>query len=432
MSSSGLIRVVSLLIFTSITFLVPQMEGQIAITPSSVTFGNVLVGNSQTQAVSISNVGSSNVSVSQVNVNGTGYATSGVSLPYTLSPGQSMYVNVSFAPLTTGTDAGSVAVSASMSSGRGPKKSRYSGTVTSASAVLSGTGITTTGQLAASPTSLSFGNILPGSSQTLMETLTNTGNASVTISGTSVSSSAFTVGGLSLPVTLAAGQSLTFSVVFSPTASGSVSGTLAIFSNASDAQLNTALAGTGATVGQLTLTPTALNFGNVTDGSSAALSGTLTASGSSVTVSSATSTSTEFVVSGMSFPTTLSPGQSVPFTVTFLPQVSGTASASLSFAGNAGNSPMMALSGSGVAPVPHSVNLSWAASSTTGVVGYNVYRGSVSGGPYAQVSSNDAGLTYTDSGVSAGQTYYYVVTTVDSTGTESTYSNQAQVVVPSP
>ena len=397
------------------------MEGQIAITPSNVTFGNVLVGSSQTQAASITNVGSSNVSVSQVSVSGTGYAASGLSLPYTLSPGQSMYVNVTFAPPTTGTDGGSVAVSASMSSGRGPKKSRYSGTVTSASAALSGTGIAATGQIGASPTSLSFGSILPGSSQTLMETVTNTGNASVTISGASVSSSAFTMGGLSLPTTLAAGQSLTFSVVFVPTAAGPVSGTLAIFSNASDSQLNVGLAGTGATAGQLTLTPTALNFGNVTDGSSSALNGTLTASGSSVTVSSATSTSSEFVLSGIPFPTTLSPGQSMPFTVTFLPQVSGTTSASLSFASNAANSPVMALSGSGVVPVQHSVSLSWAASTTTGVVGYHVYRGTVSGGPYAQVSSNDTGLTYTDSGVSAGQTYYYVVTAVDSTGTESTY-----------
>jgi fibronectin type 3 domain-containing protein len=91
----------------------------------------------------------------------------------------------------------------------------------------------------------------------------------------------------------------------------------------------------------------------------------------------------------------------------------------------------MTVSGSGVAPVQHSVSLSWAAS-TSGVIVYNVYRGSVSGGPYARVSSNDTGLSYTDSAVSGGQTYYYVVTAVDSTGTESTYSNQVQAVVPSP
>src|SRR5437588_11970003 len=137
-----------------------------------------------------------------------------------------------------------------------------------------------------------------------------------------MSSGSFAVSGLSRPAILAAGQSLTFGVVFSPLVSGSASGTMAILSNASDSQLNIGLSGTAAPPGQLSVTPMALSFGNVTDGSSAVLSGTLTASGSSVTLSSVTSTSTEFVLSGISLPTTLAAGQSIPFTVTFLPQVS--------------------------------------------------------------------------------------------------------------
>jgi hypothetical protein len=406
------------------------MEAQISITPTSVAFGNVLVGNSQTQAVSITNAGTSSFSVSQVSVNGTGYGLGGLTLPYTLSPGQSVYANVTFTPPATGTDIGSVSASASALTVKGPKKWKASSTTIEATSVLSGAGIM--GQIAASPMSPSFGNILPGSLQTLTETLTNSGSASVMITGASLSTAAFTVSGLTLPTTLASGQSLTFSVAFSPTASGLVSGSLAILSNASDPQLNIALSGTGATAGQLTLTPTTMSFGNVTDNSSAGLSGTLTATGSSVTLSSATSTSTEFVLSGIAFPTTLVAGQSIPFNVTFLPQVSGTATASLLFVSNASSSPVTeSLSGSGVAPAQHSVSLSWAAS-TTGVTGYNVYRGGASGGPYAQVTSLDTGLTYTDSTVSAGQTYYYVVTSVDSTSTESTYSNQVQAVIPSP
>jgi hypothetical protein len=408
------------------------MNGQIAITPSSIAFGNVLVGNSQTKTLSITNTGSSNVNVSNVSVSGNGYAGSALNLPYTLSPGQTMNVNVTFAPPTTGTDGGSVYVTGYMQ-GSHYRRWRSRDTSASAKARLSGTGVgAAAGQIAASPTTLSFGSILPGQSQTLMNTLTNTGNASVTISGASLSSSAFTIGGLSLPSTLGAGQSVTFSVVFAPTTSGTISGTLTILSNASDAQLNVALAGTGAAAGQLTLTPTALNFGNVTDGSNAVLSGTLTASGSSVTVSSAASTSAEFVLGAISFPKTLSAGQSIPFTVTFLPQVSGTTTASLSFSSTAGSPPGMTLSGNGVAPVQHSASLSWMSSKTTGVVGYNVYRGTVSGGPYAQVGSLGSGLTYMDTGVSAGQTYYYVLTAVDSTGTESVFSNQAQAVVPAP
>ena len=413
--------------------LAPHTQAQIAITPSSVSFGNVLLGSSQVKTVSLSNVGSSNLSVSQVAASGTGYAVSGLALPYTLSPGQSVYVNLTFTPPTMGTDTGSVTASGSMPSPKGSKKWKSSSMITSASAMLSGSGITATGQIAASQANLSFGSILPGSSQTLMETLSNTGSASVTVSGVSMSNGSFTANGLTLPTTLAGGQSLTFGVVFSPTASGTISGTLAILSNASNSQLNIGLSGTGATAGQLAASPAALNFGSLTTGTSASLNGTLSASGSSVTISSATISSTEFAVSGITLPMTLSAGQSASYKVTFRPQVTGTASGTLAFASNAGNSSVMeSLSGSGVAPVQHSVTLSWSASSSAGIVGYNVYRSGVSGGPYAQVTSMDAGLTYTDTTVSAGQTYYYVVSAVDSTGAESVYSNQTQAVIPSP
>jgi hypothetical protein len=82
----------------------------------------------------------------------------------------------------------------------------------------------------------------------------------------------------------------------------------------------------------------------------------------------------------------------------------------------------------------HSVVLTWDASTSTDVVGYNVYRSSVSGGPYALLSASiPAGtLTYTDTTVQAGRTYYYVVTAVDSGGNESAYSNEASALVPSP
>src|SRR5262249_55883997 len=154
--------------------------------------------------------------------------------------------------------------------------------------------------------------------------------------------------------------------------------------------------------------PTALNFGNVTTGTSASLKGMLSASGSSVTISSATITSTEFVVSGITLPMTLSAGQSASYSVTFQPQMTGTASGTLAFESNAGNlSVTESLSGSGLAPMQHSATLSWVASTSTDIAGYNVYRSDVLGGSYAQVASLDAGLTYTDTAVSAGQTYYY-------------------------
>ena len=66
------------------------------------------------------------------------------------------------------------------------------------------------------------------------------------------------------------------------------------------------------------------------------------------------------------------------------------------------------------------------------MVGYNVYRAGISGGPYISVASASAVTSFVDGSVQAGQTYYYVVTAVDTSGTESAYSNQVQAVIPSP
>jgi hypothetical protein len=176
-----------------------------------------------------------------------------------------------------------------------------------------------------------------------------------------------------------------------------------------------------------------MNFGNVAVGNNKALGGTLTAGSSDITVSSAAWTGQGYSVSGITFPATVPAGKSVPFTVTFTPQATGNASGSVTFYSDATNSPdVEALSGVGTQAGQHSVALSWNAS-TSQVAGYNVYRGSTSGGPYTKINSGlDASTNYTDSSVQSGQTYYYVTTAVDSQGTESVYSNQAQAVIPSP
>lgn len=80
----------------------------------------------------------------------------------------------------------------------------------------------------------------------------------------------------------------------------------------------------------------------------------------------------------------------------------------------------------------HTVQLSWEASTSQNVVGYNVFRGASLGGPYSQINSVlDPNTSYVDSSVQAGQTYYYVTTAVNSDNTQSEYSNQAEAVIPS-
>jgi fibronectin type 3 domain-containing protein len=84
----------------------------------------------------------------------------------------------------------------------------------------------------------------------------------------------------------------------------------------------------------------------------------------------------------------------------------------------------------GTGAVAHSVSLSWAASTTPSVT-YNVYRATTSGGySSTPIASAVPGTTYTDTTVLAGQTYFYVTKAVNSSGTLSTASNEAQAIVP--
>jgi len=65
------------------------------------------------------------------------------------------------------------------------------------------------------------------------------------------------------------------------------------------------------------------------------------------------------------------------------------------------------------------------------VAGYNVYRSAVSGSGYIKINSSlVAVLSYTDSTVQSGTTYFYVTTAVDSTGNESMYSNEVSAPIP--
>lgn len=82
----------------------------------------------------------------------------------------------------------------------------------------------------------------------------------------------------------------------------------------------------------------------------------------------------------------------------------------------------------------HSVNLGWTASadaSLPGFSGYNVLRGTVSGGPYTKVNSAvDTATTFTDSGpfTSLGP-FFYVVESVAGSSV-STFSNEVSVSLP--
>ncbi|MGB8476021.1 MAG: choice-of-anchor D domain-containing protein [Candidatus Acidiferrum sp.] len=307
------------------------------------------------------------------------------------------------------------------------------GTVTSAAATLT-VNPAPAPAIQVSPSPINFGSDVVGSNSTQLLIIKNTGTATLTITQVNESGSAFSVSGYSLPLNVNAGAQTTITVTFVPSLVGTTSGSLSIVSNAPTSPTSVGLTGTGvAATLTLSVSPTSLSFGNVTTGTtSASQNVTITNTGNSiVTISQITLTGSGLQMTGGGAPVTLSPAQNLILTVQFNPTVAGGVNGSISIVSNAGGSPAsVSLSGTGVDAVQHSVVLNWNASTST-VSGYNVYRSTLSGGPYTKVNSSlVTALTFADSTVQSGTTYYYVTTAVDSSGAESAYSNQVAAPIP--
>ena len=401
-------------------------SSQLVCSSCNVAFGNVTVGGSAEVPVTFTNSGSSTITISSQNKNGPwAFSVRGLSLPYTLGAGQKVAFTVVFAPHTLHSSTCTFTFSSNAAN-------------STVALTASGTGVVS-GGLRATPAVLGFGQVPLGSSSTQSVTVTNNASSSVTLSQVSLSSNVtsdpFSLSGFNPPITLSGGQSFTFSVGFAPNAIGNESGMIQI-STSDGTPVTLAESGAGIAGGQLAVSPAALNFGSVVVGSKASQNLSLSATSSSVTVTSDALSNSEYSVSGVSFPITLAAGQSVPVTVTFQPQSSGAANASVTFGtsipGAASTVAAATLNGTGTTAPQHNVSLNWQAS-TSQIVGYNVYRAGQSGGPYSKVSSAlDASTAYSDAAVQAGSTYYYVVTAMDGSGNESVYSNQAQASVPTP
>ncbi len=298
---------------------------------------------------------------------------------------------------------------------------------------------TTPDRLVFAPRELRFGRVVVGRRKVQTVTVTNSGDANITLLQIAAQGMGFTLNGLDLPVTLASGESYTFSCGFAPVSARASRGSISLISEVSDVSdvpnpiLMLELSGTGSDNDWLVVNPATMNFGTVQVGSSATQPGTLTTSANPVTISSANISSTEYTLSGVSFPLTVPAWSSQGFLVTFTPQASGVASATVGFVDATGTGPLAVefLSGVGTVSQGHSVDLSWTASKSQDVIGYNIYRGLKSGGPYSQINSVlDASTAYTDATVINGTTYYYVSTAVNSNDEESVYSNEARAVIP--
>jgi hypothetical protein len=292
-------------------------------------------------------------------------------------------------------------------------------------------------ELKVTPSSISFTSAIVGvqNSQTLQ--LSNTGGTALTVTGIIANGAGLSVNGFSGSTQLNPGTSATFGVALTPKTAGTFSGTVSILSKT--ASLDTTLPVNGEVAGaerQISVGQPNVNFGTVSAGKSAAQTLTLTNTGNTeVTVSKIALSGASFGMTGGGTPLNLASAQSVTLDLLFSPTSAGTSNGTLTIDSNASNSSVVVrLSGSEAGGSPSSelsVGLTWDASNSGGITGYNVYRAGSQLGPFSRLNGSLVnGLTYTDDAVDAGNTYYYVTTAVDSEGKESVYSNWAKAVLP--
>ena len=224
---------------------------------------------------------------------------------------------------------------------------------------------------------------------------------------------------------------------------GSFTATITAVSTAQTATL-TATAGSvaqtfslqlGVGVATLSINATSVAFGNVNLNTPATQSVILSSTGTAaVTASAAAVSGSGFTVSGVTFPITLNPNQTATLSVQFDPTVAGAVTGQLTITSNSstGSSAVVSLSGTGIA-ASYQVILTWVppTSSPDPVAGYNVYRAPSGGSTYTQLNSTVmTQTTYTDANVTNGQTYDYIVESVDASGVQSVPSNTAVVPIP--
>src|SRR5438094_1557466 len=200
--------------------------------PASLSFGNVSVGATATQSVTLKNTGTAAVSVSQTSVSGSAFSiTKGTPL-YSIAAGQSVTLQIRFAPSSSGGSSGTLTVTSDADN-------------SPTAITLTGTGVAPFAQLTVMPNNVNFGNVAVGVSSSLGVILKNSGNSNVTVSGVTTSGGDYSATGVSSNKTIAPGQFATLNVVFTPAATGKASGSVSVASNATNSPATISLLGSG-------------------------------------------------------------------------------------------------------------------------------------------------------------------------------------------
>jgi len=426
-----------LVVFCISRFAGASAQPSLSFSPTSLSFGSQPANTtSPAQTLTVKNTGSATLSISEIWLTGAypNLFRQSNNCGTSLAAGASCTVSVQFVPNANGVF--TAAVTFSDNASNSPQMVSVSGGGASAPAI----------RLSAS--ALVFGNQAAGtvsSPQSL--TVTNTGTGTLSISEIWLTGSYPNLFRQSnnCGTGLAQGASCTISVQFAPNANGSFAAAVTLADNAPASPQLVPISGTGSSSSGgnssspsgspgVSLSAGSLSFGNQPV-DIASSSETLTLSNNSSTALSISSIAltganpADFTENNTCGSSVAAEGSCTLVTM-FKPSASGSRSATLSVTDNASGSPQtVALSGTGT----HDVMLSWSASS--GAAGYDVYRGTSSGGESSTPlnSAPISGTTFTDTNVQPGQTYYYKITSVAQNGNvQSGKSTEVSTTVPSP
>lgn len=314
----------------------------VEVSPSALDFGDQRVDTtSAAKVVTVRNTGGQRLVITGLTTTGR-FATSPASGPFTLEPGTSRELSVTFGPNAVGLASGTLTLATDDPASP------------SISIPLSGRGVKPV--LVVSTTSLDFGERRVGTtSQPQRVTVRNTGTGNLAITNLSLTSGPFAVSPTTVSFTLAPNAFQELSVTFSPTTAGAFSSTLALTSDDPDrTNVSIALAGTAVNP-DLELTPSRLVFGASNVGTSAALQEVRFHNPSdrelriSAVSFSGTAAPDFSAVPPGSFPLTVSPGSTLSLPLRFTPGAVGArqAQATFTFEGTAQASAAVELQGEG-------------------------------------------------------------------------------------
>jgi len=308
--------------------------------PMLLNFGGITVGQTSAPLTStLTNSGTTDLTLTSQTIVGTAasdYTVTGNTCGTTLSAGSSCAVTISFTPSTTGSRPAVLAFTDAAQNS--PQNVSLSGSGSTSSITLT-------------PASLAYAvQLINTSSASQPATLTNTGTTSITI--TSITTTGPFSQTNNCPSSLAASASCTINVVFTPTKAGTLTGTLSVVDNGPNSPQTVALSGMGTVV---SYSPSSLNFGNQTKGTSSPPKDvTLTnMSGTAISITKIWITGSRVTSFSQTnncpiAPATLAAGASCTISATFTPQLKGALNANITVQDTGGGSPQnVPMSGNG-------------------------------------------------------------------------------------